>query len=766
MEFKLFAFITLICTPGLYALTVVSPKNPVAVGSNVTLSLNDSKAIPVGSWLYGPTVLVVWFPGDSLVGSSFNKEIAFNNITYELTLTSVTLRSSGLYVIESLKPLLSKGEFRLEVQEPVSNLSLNISNTNLVEFNESMTFTCSARGTPTWFSWQNGSTVVTAGGRVELRNDGQVLAINSVMRYDQGPFKCIVANNISKEESTQITLTISYGPSNLTITALPEKTAYASDSAISMTCSADSKPTASFYWTYNKVPLNVNGPNIKLTNTTQNQTGQYTCIAQNAVTLRYDAVTKTIRIVDPISSVVVNPSAGNPIKNMPFRLTCDVVGPEDSIHWIKNGMYLLPDNKITLSSDNSTLNFNQLTHNDDGQYLCEASNAVSSMTSSAYNLIVNYGPWNTSISGPAIGAAGSNVTFSCSAISHPQSQFSWFFNSSKVAEGSVHVTGVLSLNNAGQYTCMAFNNITGSSSNASVQLTIKYPPRDVVVFSNQQPIFNQSFTLTCHYKGDVDSIQWMKNGMSLLPDNTITLSSDNSTLNFNQLTHNDDGQYLCEASNAVSSMTSSAYNLILNYGPWNTAITGPAMSEIGSTVTFICSANSYPQSQYSWFFNSSKVAVGPVFVTEVLLPNNSGQYICMAFSNITGSSNNASVVFTVIDGVTVSVSSNPLIPLASQNLQLFCNVDGHYNSLHWLRNNQTFQASNRVTISVDNTTVNFKPLQTSNNGKYQCVATNIFKQHISQPYSLVANSPGAAVSVQASVLLTALFTLLLPVLHE
>ncbi|XP_052000699.1 carcinoembryonic antigen-related cell adhesion molecule 2-like [Xyrauchen texanus] len=590
MEFKLFAFVTLICTPGLYALTVVSLKNPVAVGSNVTLSLNDSMAIPVGSWLYESTVLVVWFPGNSLVGSSFNKGIAFNNITYELTLTSVTLRSSGLYALESLKPLLSKGEFRLEVEEPVSNLSLNVSNTNLVEFNGTVTFTCSASGTPKWFSWQNGSSVVTAGGRVELRNDGQVLAINSVMRYDQGPFKCIVANNISKEESTQITLTISYGPSNLTITALPEKMAYASDSAISITCSADSKPTASFYWTYNKVPLNVNGPNLKLTNTTQNKTGLYTCIAQNAVTLRYDAVTKTIHIVDPISSVVVNPLAGNPIKNMPFHLTCDVVGPEDSIHWMKNGMYLLPNN-------------------------------------------------------------------------------------------------------------------------------------------------------------------------------TITLSSDNSTLNFNQLTQNDDGQYLCVASNAVSSMTSSAYNLVVNYGPWNTAITGPAMSEIGYTVTFSCSANSYPQSQYSWFFNSSKVAVGPVFVTEVLLPNNSGQYTCMAFNNITGSSNNASLVLTVIDGVTVGVSSNPLIPLASQNLQLFCNVDGHYNSLHWLRNYQTFQASNRVTISVDNTTVNFKPLQTADNGIYQCVATNIFKQHISQPYRLVANSPDAAVSVQASVLVTALLALL-PVLHE
>ncbi|XP_051574400.1 carcinoembryonic antigen-related cell adhesion molecule 1 [Myxocyprinus asiaticus] len=1017
MEFKLFFFITLIYIPGLSALTVGSPKNPVAVGSNVTLSLNDSMTITVGSWLYGSGTVVFWYPGDTITGSSFDEGIAFNSSSYDLVLTSVTLSRSGLYVIESLKPLLSKGQFRLEVQDPVSNVSLNISNTSLVEFNDSATFTCSARGTPTWFSWQNGSSVVMAGGRIELRNDGQVLAINGMTRYDQGPFKCTVANNISREESTQINLNISYGPSNLTMTVLPEKMEYVSGSAISLSCSADSKPAASFYWMYNEIPLNVSGPNLILTNITQDQTGKYTCVAQNAITLRYAPVTKTIRIVDPISSVVVNPTAGNPKENMNFSLTCDVVGPDDSIHWMKTGMYLLPDYRITFSIDNSTLNFNQLTVNDDGQYQCKASNAVSSMTSQAYNfvvnygptnttasgpnvaaegfnvtlrcsadsrpqsqfswyfngskvadgsmyktgalspnnsgqytcmafnditgrsrnaslkltvivpvttvtvnegnqqpvfnqsftlicsangdvghiqwiknnmyllpnnsisfsndnstlrfnqltfsddgqyqcgasnavssiiskaykLMVNYGPWNTTISGPAVGAAGSNVTFSCSADSRPQSQYNWIFNSTKVAEGPVYVTGILSINDAGQYTCMAFNNITGSS-NASVELTIKYPPRDVEVYSNKKPILNQSFTLSCNYKGDVDSIQWMKNGMYLLPNNSISFSIDNSTLSFNQLTLGDDGQYQCEASNAVSNMTSQAYNLMVNYGPLNTEMTGPAMLETGSIVTFNCSADSYPQSQYIWFFNNSKVAEGPMYMTGVLLPNNSGQYTCMAFNNITGSSNNASVALTVIDGVTLSVSSSPLIPLASQNLQLFCNVNGRYNSLQWLRNNQNFQPSDRVTVSVDNTTVIFKPLQTADNGKYQCVATNILKQHISQPFSLVANfgpqsvqiflrpgittiltckavseppavyrwfnenntlvgnqssvvvpidsilgsnytceaknpltnmtvytsinAPDAAVSVQASMLLTALLALLLPVLHE
>lgn len=87
------------------------------------------------------------------------------------------------------------------------------------------------------------------------------------------------------------------GPSNLRITASPDNMVYTSGSAISLSCSVESKPTASFYWTYNGNPLNVYSSSYNLTDTTQYRTGQYTCVAQNEVTHRYAAVTKNIRIV-------------------------------------------------------------------------------------------------------------------------------------------------------------------------------------------------------------------------------------------------------------------------------------------------------------------------------------------------------------------------------------------------------------------------------------------------------------------------------------
>lgn len=87
------------------------------------------------------------------------------------------------------------------------------------------------------------------------------------------------------------------GPSDLAMTALPEKQAYKSGMDISLSCSADSKPAASFYWMYNGNRLNVPGPSYNLTKTTQSMSGEYTCVAQNAVTLRYAAEKKYIKIV-------------------------------------------------------------------------------------------------------------------------------------------------------------------------------------------------------------------------------------------------------------------------------------------------------------------------------------------------------------------------------------------------------------------------------------------------------------------------------------
>lgn len=88
----------------------------MAVGTNVTISVNDTVTITVGLWLFGPSTLFMWYQGNMIQGTSLQNGTEFNNSTYQLTLSSVTLRNSGLYVLEAFTPIKARAEMTLDVQ--------------------------------------------------------------------------------------------------------------------------------------------------------------------------------------------------------------------------------------------------------------------------------------------------------------------------------------------------------------------------------------------------------------------------------------------------------------------------------------------------------------------------------------------------------------------------------------------------------------------------------------------------------------------------
>lgn len=104
---------------------LIPSKNPVAVGTSVTIRANDTGIITTGAWLYGPSALFIWYPGGILPGTSLKNGTAFDNSTYQLTLSSVTLMSSGLYVLESLEPIKTRAEITLDVQGKLKKILLS-----------------------------------------------------------------------------------------------------------------------------------------------------------------------------------------------------------------------------------------------------------------------------------------------------------------------------------------------------------------------------------------------------------------------------------------------------------------------------------------------------------------------------------------------------------------------------------------------------------------------------------------------------------------
>lgn len=93
--------------------------------------------------------------------------------------------------------------------------------------------------------------------------------------------------------------------------------------------------------------------------------------------------------IEPISAVSLNRDGKPPILDQSFTLRCEVTGPVDYIHWLMNGQLISLNNRTFFSTGNKTMVINPIQFSDSGEYLCEAFNAVSNLTSMTYKLVVN-----------------------------------------------------------------------------------------------------------------------------------------------------------------------------------------------------------------------------------------------------------------------------------------------------------------------------------------------------------------------------------------
>uniref|UniRef100_UPI003AACB362 hemicentin-1-like n=1 Tax=Centroberyx gerrardi TaxID=166262 RepID=UPI003AACB362 len=728
------SFTDYVCSQEIYA-----SENPLPVGSTVTLS--SQTRVTLGTWQHDTDIIVLIIPGRITLNNAWRDRITFNSTSSELSIRSLQLSDSGLWKLEEFNSF--SADLTLSVQEPVSNVTLRANATNLVEFNDTAVLICSvSNGSSLSYVWVNGSSEVSASEGVQLSDGGSTLTIVSVTRYDQGPFTCNVSNGVSDEISQPVHLNISYGPSDPTMTIMPMKGAYKTGSNITLSCSAESNPPAKIQWLFDGMYLDQFDSQLQLEKVKANQTGSYKCLVHNTVTSRFSSVSAMVRIVEPISAVVVNRIGGPPILNESFTLRCEVTGPADYIHWWMNGQVVSTNNAIVLDMDNKTLTLNSVQHSDNGYYLCQALNAVSNKTSSPYRVHVNYGPGKPMIMGPSMSLTGQHVTFNCSASSYPPSHFSWFLNGSLVANTWEFVIGPLTLNMSGKYVCKAYNNITGQNSTAYKMLTVLAPVTMASVkMLGAQPILNHTFTLTCETAGGVESIYWMRDGWPLHADSRQNFSMDNATLTFDPVLLYDNGYYQCVAYNPLSKLASRNFTVHVIHGPEKPNIAGPELAMAGHSVTFSCSASSYPPSHFYWFYNGSMVANTSEYMTSPLTLNMSGKYICMAYNVITGKNSTAYHMLTVIAQITDVQIETPLrLAINGYSYMLSCNVTGPTEHVYWMKNGEPLYAEyNRTVLSMDNKTVTFNPVERNDTGYYSCMAVNAVGNMTSPPYKLLVN---------------------------
>ncbi|CAB1450659.1 unnamed protein product [Pleuronectes platessa] len=230
------------------------------------------------------TLNIITFTGTNSTTPGYKDRITLFISTGSLELRNLALKDSGEYNVNIIpsKGVTQAGNTKLMIYEPVSNVMITTSSTDLVEFISSVHLSCSSSGSLLSFHWLNGSSEVTASDRVQLTGGGSNLTIFNVTRYDQGTFRCRVVNPVSTGTSDPVFLSVSFGPENTRLNLSPSEHYYEVGSNVNLTCSAVSSPPAHFQW----IGLSASGPELPLLNMNMNQTGNYSCQAFNNKTNR------------------------------------------------------------------------------------------------------------------------------------------------------------------------------------------------------------------------------------------------------------------------------------------------------------------------------------------------------------------------------------------------------------------------------------------------------------------------------------------------
>uniref|UniRef100_A0A096MIJ8 Ig-like domain-containing protein n=1 Tax=Poecilia formosa TaxID=48698 RepID=A0A096MIJ8_POEFO len=277
----------------------VSTLNTDLIEFNSSINLSCSSS--------GRSLSFIWMKNNSEVTTNDRVQITTNGENSNLTIVNVTRNDQGSYSCNVSNPVSSV------ISAPV-NISVYCKSTHFwgsrgKKSDRMMAITsdqaqCSCTSEASLLCDLSLGSDTNHFIMISLRDaagptDGNFqFAIESHMRKAPGdPALCYVCNPAS---SDPLHLTVSYGPEKTNLRSPSQK--YPEGSNIHLSCSADSRPNASFNWFFNGNDLPHSESQRKLLNVQKNQSGNYSCQAFNSRTSKYEISQISVIYIEDIST--------------------------------------------------------------------------------------------------------------------------------------------------------------------------------------------------------------------------------------------------------------------------------------------------------------------------------------------------------------------------------------------------------------------------------------------------------------------------------
>uniref|UniRef100_A0A665WDT7 Ig-like domain-containing protein n=1 Tax=Echeneis naucrates TaxID=173247 RepID=A0A665WDT7_ECHNA len=235
-------------------------------GSNIRLSC---------SAVSNPAALFYWLLNGSLLSDTGP----------EFRLINVQMSQSGNYSCQAFNNQTmiiqtSQPSF-ISVLKNITVYAVTPSTKQPVEGN-SVNLTCDAAGSIFIRKWKKNGADLALTDNMKLHDEGRVLCFQPLNKTDNGTYSCMISNPLSSVEAEYIMI-VNYGPENVQITGPSQITL---NETLTLTCSADSTPSATYIWKLNETETLSVSAVFKKNITDFSDSGRYICEATNNITRR------------------------------------------------------------------------------------------------------------------------------------------------------------------------------------------------------------------------------------------------------------------------------------------------------------------------------------------------------------------------------------------------------------------------------------------------------------------------------------------------
>ncbi|CAJ0933472.1 unnamed protein product, partial [Mesorhabditis belari] len=434
---------------------------------------------------------------------------------------------------------------------------------------QSVIINCNVSGNPTpRISWTKGGAPILIDNlntRISLK--GTRLDIPKLERNDVGIYTCVAENEAGTAEAS-ITVDVLVPPviSRDNIDMSPR---LPTGQTLTLNCDGGGKPTPKLRWFVNDTELTTSNGDIligtdnkyiQINNITLEDRGLYKCVAENVAgndTLLYN--------VDVVQSPTIqNGGTQQVIEGDTAIIECAADGhPAPIVSWLRNGVRLETGiTGVRYHAEGSTLKVVDARSSDSGIYVCQATNEAGT-AQQAYTLEVLVSPKITTTS-PEMGSVplGQPFSLKCGVKGYPDPQIIWTLEDELLVNGldgnTIAEDGTLFVQSSkgkeAHYRCTAKND----AGTDHVEYTVKTISAPVLTKDGSRVMNateSEPVVITCDVEGDSPTIHWQKNGVTVATTSNVGFNDDKTTLSFQGVKLNDEGEYTCVATNSAGNVT-------------------------------------------------------------------------------------------------------------------------------------------------------------------------------------------------------------------